>query len=130
MKKLHQLAKELHANNYVMTDKMKEQFEDFLSIIAEGARILHPTFGLGTVINTQGNVWIVVEFDKEVEDYKKALLNYQLNKAKEPNIYWYLPSKPKKAVMISSCTSIHMLIKREQERKLESIIEPLKPFDF
>lgn len=119
MKKLKQLAQELHNSNYVMTDKMKEQFEDYLSTIATGARVLHPRFGLGTVKETQGESWVGVEFDKEVEEWEK------MNKDSK----WPY-RRPKKYVMISSCTSIHMLLKKEQERKMKNAIEPLKPFDF
>jgi hypothetical protein len=116
VKKLYQLAKALKDNDFQMTEAMKEQFEEYLSIIAEGSRVLHPLFGIGTVTGTLGNNWVNVEFDKHIEKYEVDLRNYELNKIKEPNGWRYKPSKPSKRVMISSCTSIHMLIKRELNR--------------
>lgn len=115
MKKLHQLAKQLKENNFVMTEQIKEQFEEYLSIIAEGSRVLHPVFGLGTVTGTAGNVWVYVEFDKEIEEWEEEVK--KLAAGIKTNMYWS-PSKPSKMVMISSCTSIHMLIKKEMQRDI------------
>lgn len=116
MKKLHALAKQLKENNFEMTDAIKEQFEEYLSIIAEGSRILHPVFGLGTVKGTQGNTWVVVEFDKDVERWEVRQRENELRKINDPTFYYYQTRRPSRAVQITSCTSIHMLIKKELNR--------------
>lgn len=116
MRKLHQLAQELHDNDYVMTEKMKEQFEEFLSIIAKGARILHSRFGLGTVTGTQGNTWVQVDFDRDNEDYELRLKKYEDDLQKT---YFGKPSRHTRAVRITSCHSIHMLLKNEQIRAIK-----------
>lgn len=107
MKQLHKLAKELKENNFQMTDSIKDHFEEFLSIIAEGSRILHPRFGLGTVKRTMGNSWVIVEFDKEIEEWENR------NEMAKANTGFWPYRRPEKHVMISSCISIHMLIKKE-----------------
>ena len=125
MKRLHLLAKQLKENNFEMTPQIKEQFEEYLSIIAEGSRILHPRFGLGTVKSTSGESWVTVQFDRDVKDWemeqqqvKEEIEGYKL---RGESIPWTLDmrrgrSKPSRSVHITSCHSMHMIIKKEMNR--------------
>jgi hypothetical protein len=113
MKRLKQLANALKNNDFEMTDEIKEQFEEYLSIIADGSRILHPRFGLGTVFGTQGETWVGVYFDKQVELWQKR---EEVNKNKSG---YYSYRKPRKYVHITSCTSVDMLIKKEMKKKIQ-----------
>jgi hypothetical protein len=116
MKKLHDLAKQLKENNFEMTKGTKEQFEEYLSIIAEGSRILHPRFGLGTVTGTSGNTWVNVDFDKDNADLEKRIKDYEVTKLNNPNRWYSSPNRRIRSVQITSCMSIHMLIKRESAK--------------
>jgi hypothetical protein len=116
MKRLHDLAKQLKENNFEMTEAMKEHFEEFLSIIAEGSRVLHPRFGLGTVKSAMGNSWVEVDFDRDNESYERKLKDYELNKVTYPGRYFSYPSRHTRAVHIASCHSMHMIIKKEMNR--------------
>lgn len=91
MRRLYTLATKLHQANYIVTDEIRNEFEEYLSIVTEGARILHPRFGLGTVLSTTGETWVNVKFDNQ--PYRKM-------------------------VQITSCTSIHMLLKNEMKRDI------------
>lgn len=107
MRKLHDLALALRNNNFEMTQDIKNEFEEFLSVITAGSRVFHPRFGVGTVTGTQGNNWVTVKFDKKVHGYYY-----------ETHVY------------ITSCTSMDLLIRNELERspQAKKSIEPkLKP---
>jgi hypothetical protein len=112
MKKLYTLATKLHQANYVVTDEIRNEFEEYLSIVTEGSRIIHPRFGVGTVLNAVGETWVKVEFDKEIKthEFKKE---HAIN-----NTGHYHYSRPYRVVQITSCTSIHMLLKNEMKRDI------------
>lgn len=112
MKKLYTLATKLHQADYVVTDEIRNEFEEYLSIVTEGARILHPRFGVGTVLKAVGETWIKVEFDKEIKIWEDK---EQMHKN---NTGYYLYRRPFRVVQITSCTSIHMLLKNEMKRDI------------
>jgi hypothetical protein len=122
MKRLKKLANALKDNNFEMTDEIKNEFEEYLSIIATGSRVLHPRFGLGTVFGTQGETWVGVYFDKEVayweEENKKKEEEKKANPNK-PSYYYARRGKPRKYVHITSCTSIDLLIKNELKKQIK-----------
>jgi hypothetical protein len=124
---LHKLAKALKENNFQMTPGMVEEFEGYLSMVAEGSRILHPVFGLGTVKSASNDKWIKVNFDKDVEKWELEQQELQKEIEKYRNaghpIPWSLSnkrgrSKPSRTVMISSCHSIHMMLKKEMQKDI------------
>jgi hypothetical protein len=121
MKRLKQLANALKENNFEMTDDIKSEFEEYLSIIATGSRILHPRFGLGTVFSTQGETWVGVHFDKEIkkwEERSKELEEEKKNNPNKPSYYYARHRRPRKYVHITSCTSIDLLIKNELKKQI------------
>lgn len=112
--KLYKLATDLHNNDYIVSDKIRSEFEGYLSKITKGSRVIHPRFGLGTTVSTVGETWIVVEFDRELEKFKERQKSY-IDRS-EP-IPWYVrDNMAKKRVQITSCISIHMLLKEEMKR--------------
>lgn len=98
MNQLKNLAYKLKENNFEMTKELKDEFKEFLSIIAPNSRIIHNKFGIGTVKRTMGDNWVLVHFDNDKQS----------------------PYRTYRRVYITNCISLENLFEKEHLRKIRN----------
>lgn len=111
-RQLSNLLQRLHQADYVLEGELKTDFENLVSVIAKGARVIHPRFGIGTVQEDVSGTRILVTFDKDVQRHEYETKNWE----KENEIgkaHWRRPFLVKRHVAIENLLSVKVLLRNE-----------------
>lgn len=112
-RQLSNLLQRLHQADYVLEGELKTDFENLVSVIAKGARVIHPRFGIGTVDEDANGTRVCVTFDKDLHRYEENLKIYEKEKAAGIGNHWRSPWLTKRHVAIENLLSVKVLLRNE-----------------
>ena len=111
-RQLSNLLQRLHQADYILEGELKTDFENLVSVIAKGARVIHPRFGIGTVQEDANGTRIKVTFDKDIQRHEDEMKLWE-QENKIGKAHWRSPFLVKRYVAIENLLSVKVLLKNE-----------------